>query len=303
VPGTAPRVTPEIAFVGEQRDRLGESPLWDGQALLWIDIVAPCIHRLDPDTGARQRWAMPDLVGSIGLGPRPGTLVAALRHGLVLVGSEGEVSPLHALEPDPDLRLNDGKMDRQGRFLVGGMHLDRPDAYRAALHRFGPAGHEVLDRGFGTSNGLCLSPEGTTLYFADSRVGTLWSYTYDPESGALGARRDLADLTARHGSPPDGATVDAEGFIWAALVRSGQLVRLDPEGRTERLIDVPVPHPTCPAFGGAALDVLYVTSISDSGGLRSDHPDAGRLLEVRGLGVRGVAEARFGAASPSTTMA
>ena len=97
--------------------------------------------------------------------------------------------------------------------------------------------------------------------------------------------------------------MDADGFIWTTLVRSGQLARLDPDGLTERVIDLPVPFPTCPAFAGAGLDVLYVTSISDSGRLRSDHPDAGRLLEIRGLGVRGLPEARFGAASPSTTIA
>lgn len=246
---------------------------------------------------------MPDLVGSIGLGPAPGTLVAALRDGLYAVDAAGGVTPLHRLAQAKGLRLNDGKMDRQGRFLCASMHMDGAAVHRGALHRFDPDGeHAVLEHGIGTGNALCFSPDGGTLYFADSRVGTIWAYPYDAATGAAGPRRNLVDTAARHGSAPDGATVDADGFLWVALVRSGQLARFAPDGRLDRLIDLPVPHPTCPAFGGPALDVLYVTSISDSGRLRSDHPDAGRLLAVRELGTRGLPEARFGAARPTTIM-
>ena len=294
---------PEITFVGDERDQLGESPLWDGTALFRVDITAPCIHRLDPASGARTTWPMPDLVGSVGLGREPGTLIAALRDGLYAVDPAGAVSPLHRLPPNQALRLNDGKMDRQGRFLVAGMHLDAATVHTGELHSFDAGGgHAVLAGGIGTGNALCFAPDGATLYFADSRVGVLWAFPYDGASGRVGPRRDLVDPATLHGSPPDGATVDAEGFIWVAMVRSGQLARFAPDGRLDRLIDLPVPHPTCPAFAGPALDELYVTSIAHSGRLHSDHPDAGRLLVVRGLGVRGLPETRFGAASPPTIM-
>ena len=290
-----------IAFVGTERDRLGESPLWDGAALWHVDSTAPCIHHLAPSTGERVTWTMPDLVGSIGLGPAPGTLVAALRDGLYAVDAAGGVKPLHRLTQAEGLRLNDGKMDRQGRFLCAAMHMDGATVHRGALHRFDPdGGHAVLEHGIGTGNALCFSPDGGTLYFADSRVGTIWAYPYDTVTGAAGPRRNLVDTAARHGSPPDRGTDGGGGFLWVAMVRSGQLARFAPDGRLDRTVDLPLPHPTCPAFGGPALDVLYVTSISDSGRLRSDHAESGRLLAVRGLGVRGLSEARFGASTPPT---
>ena len=151
----------------------------------------------------------------------------------------------------------------------------------------------VLETGIGVSNALCFSPTGDWLYFTDSRIGMIWCYPYDTPTGIVGPRQDLIDTHAVAGSPADGATVDCDGCIWAALVRTGQLARFTPDGRLDRLIDVPVPHPTCPAFGGEALDVLYVTSISESGRIRSTHPEAGRMLAITGLGVTGLAEARF----------
>ena len=98
----------------------------------------------------------------------------------------------------------------------------------------------------------------------------------------------------RFGSIPDGATVDSDGNLWVALVQSQAVVCLSPTGRLLHRVDMPVPFPSCPAFGGKDLDTLFVTTIADSGRyLRTDHPDAGRIVTVRGLGVRGIAERRW----------
>jgi len=289
-------VRPRIEFIGAARDRLGESPLWDPETgwLYWVDSVAPSVHRFDPATGRSEARSTSDLIGSIGL-RRPNLLIMALRDGFYgLDFATGSETPLHRLGLPADQRLNDGKMDRQGRFLCGAMHRDGFDAPSAKLYRLhGDLRCDELESGILISNALCFSPAGDTLYFADSPRGLLWAYPYDPVTGAVGPRRVLANLVALTGSSPDGATVDAEGCIWIALVRTGQIGRLRPSGTLDYVFDVPVPHPTCPAFGGPGLRTLFVTSISDSGRLKSDHPDAGRLLAIEGLGVQGLPEARF----------
>ena len=89
---------------------------------------------------------------------------------------------------------------------------------------------------------------------------------------------------------PDGATVDAEGHLWVALVRSGEIGRFDPAGRLVQRIRMPVRHPTSLNFGGPELDVLFVTSISASHRLADPAPEAGGLFAVSGLGVTGLAE-------------
>jgi L-arabinonolactonase len=284
-------MTPSVALVPGVRDGLGESPLWDPDegVLYRVDSLAPAIHRLDPAAGAGQSWTMPLPVGSIGLGPR-GSLIAALADGFHRLDlARGTLSPIWTTTLPPGTRLNDGKMDRDGRYLCGTMQVE-DGAPPGVLYRLSTDGAcEVLEHGIGIANATCFSPDGMTLYFTDSRAGAIWAYPYDRAGGPLGERRVLAELHA------DGATVDAEGFIWAALVRSGQLARVAPDGRLDRMIDLPVPHPTCPAFGGAGLDALYITSISRSKRIRSEHPEAGRLVVLTGLGVRGLPEARFAA--------
>ncbi|HWU79263.1 MAG TPA: SMP-30/gluconolactonase/LRE family protein [Caulobacter sp.] len=286
-----------VEIVGKERCRLGESPVWDGEArvLHWVDSVAPSIWRYDPATGEQSQIPAPQTIGSIVLG-RPGELIAGLTDGVYRVQLDtGAFTPI-ALPKTlaANERFNDGKADRQGRFVTGTMSTG-PDAGRVGkLYRFSAEGAwEILPTDpLEISNSTCFSPDGATLYFADSLRHMLWAFSYDAKTSALGDKRDFFE-TGGFGSAPDGATVDAEGFIWLALVQAQKLVRISPRGRLDRVVESPAPLSSCPAFGGDDLDILYVTSISDSGGrLKSDVDASGRLLAFHGLGVRGIAEAR-----------
>ena len=174
--------------------------------------MAPAVWSYDPATGTQVAIPAPDLVGSIILGA-PGTLIAGLCQAVSRLDlASGAFSPI--LTP-PGLtgveRLNDGKTDRQGRFLTGslvpaGVHPPPGKPFRFAPDR--PP--EVLAEGIEISNTICFSPAGDRLYFADSLRMAIWTYAYDPETGALGPQETLIDTTPL-GSAPDGATVDAEG--------------------------------------------------------------------------------------------
>jgi sugar lactone lactonase YvrE len=133
------------------------------------------------------------------------------------------------------------------------------------------------------------------MYFADSLDRTIRAYRYGPGDETAIEPRILVD-TGPFNSGPDGATVDAEGCLWVALVQAGKIARFTPQGGLDRLIDAPTDLPSCVAFGGPDLSTLYVTSIKDSGSGRaiSRHPDGGFLFAIEGLGVSGLPEARFG---------
>lgn len=284
-----------IRRVGDTRDLLGESPVWSEreQCLYWLDSLGGVLHRLNPATGVREDVPVPAPVGSFAL-RRSGGAVLALRHGFAtLEPASGACVPLASLGLDhADLRLNDGKVDRQGRFVAGTMHMNL-NAGAAPLGGLYRLCHDrtvqLLVEDIVTTNGPCFSPDGGTLYLADSPRRVIWRFDYPVDDLPPTNRRVFADLSPLD-TAPDGATVDADGCLWVALVRSGEVGCFTPGGRLLRRIRMPVTYPTSVNFGGPDLDTLYVTSISKSHRLTAAEPEAGGLFAITGLGASGIAE-------------
>jgi len=270
---------------------LGESPLWDHRnaRLWWIDATAGRIHSSDAEGGERAEWRLDQPIGSIGLAQEG--LIVALSDGFYRFSPEsGRVDPVSRPAMASETRLNDGKADRAGRFLAASMRTGEAVGAGALFRLDADGAVETLETGIGIGNAICFSPAGDTLYFADSLDGLLRRYDYDPGKGRIGPRRDLVDCRD-HGSGADGATVDADGRIWVALVLAQAVACYAPNGTLLRSIPVPLPYPSCPAFGGPNLDILYLTSIANSGNrLVANHPDAGRITAIRGLDARGIVE-------------
>lgn len=288
-----------LRCVVQGADILGEVPLWCERTgrLWWTDVRRPAIQSYEPATGIHRAQRMhPDMVsGSIALRDKGGLLLATAT-GLYTFEPDTGRAPERIADPiggAPGMRLNDGKCDRRGRFWVGSMHDTDRNATGTLFRVDADAGcHPMLD-GFVLPNAICWSPDDRTMYFADTHNQMIWAFDYDIDAGAISNRRVFKDWTHQIGRP-DGATVDAEGFVWNCMVASGQLIRLAPDGRVDRTIQLPVTNPTCPAFGGPGLDTLYVTSHSQrlTPQQLADEPFAGGLLALD-VGVRGLPEPRF----------
>jgi sugar lactone lactonase YvrE len=287
--------SPTLHCIGQHIDVLGESPVWDdsAQVLYWVDIRRPALRRLIPERAEVRTWSLPELVGSIAL-VDDGRLLLALGDEVVLFDPvSADVEPLARLPRRIEgHRFNDGRCDRQGRFFVGTMHnLTR--APQGVLYRLQGRGElqPVMD-GLCVPNSLCWSPDGTTMYFADSLRHTIEAFDYDPVAGVPGRRRSFA--ACEPPGFPDGAAVDAEGFVWSAQFRASRVVRHAPDGRIDRVIALPVDKPTAVAFGGPRLDRLYITTASQfmTPDERAAQPLAGALLAVD-VDVCGLPEPRF----------
>ena len=163
------------------------------------------------------------------------------------------------------------------------------EGFTGALYRLDPDGRvHTLETGIGISNGLCWSPDGRTMYFADSPRHTIHVYDFDPDSGLPSRRREFARTGP--GAEPDGSTVDAEGAVWNAQWGGGRVVRYSPTGEVLETVDTPgAMQPSCVAFGGDALELLCVTSawIGLDAAARAAQPQAGHVFlyetSARGL--------------------
>ncbi|MGB3484929.1 MAG: SMP-30/gluconolactonase/LRE family protein [Mycobacterium sp.] len=290
----------DIDVVVDVKTTLGESPVWDQeqQRLYWVDSMDGRVFSATAQGSEIRAWEVEQKIGSMALTRDGESAIVALQDGLYeLRLDSGELTLLVELEADlPNNRLNDGKVDRAGRFIFGSMDT-LEEAPRGKLYSYSPDGTlAVLDEGIVCSNGPCFSPDGSTLYFTDTWSGEIWCYDYNVDTGAATNRRRFALVDTSFGGAADGATVDAEGYVWVALVYGGKIIRYAPDGSVDRTIDFPVLKVTSVNFGGPDLDILYATSMAkpplprfpDDGQLR------GSLFAVRGLGVRGIAEPRFG---------
>ncbi len=277
--------------------RLGESPLWHPveQVLYYVDIPACQVLRFDPASQTLTRW---DVVTEVGcLAPieavQGGGLLLAQRDGLWrLDTASGERRRIAAAPYDTlTQRFNDGKADPQGRFWAGTMQEPGEPALLAALYRYAGGVFARMADQVATANGLAWSPDGSLLYWADTRAHTVYVFDFDATSGSVANRRVFARFASReagqplsaYGGRPDGAAVDARGNYWLAMYEGQRLVQLSPAGEQLREVALPVRCPTMPCFGGADLRTIYVTSACNKRPPTelAEQPWAGYVLQLR----------------------
>ena len=290
----------DVQVLSHTQDVLGEVPLWNMRhaALTWIDLLKPALHRYA--NGCTTSWTPPEKLGSYALCSDGGILMAG-RGGIAHWQPETNCFERVATpEADrPDNILNDGRCDPRGRFLVASMDkmLSAP---RGRLWRVDHDRRTVLlqDEDIWLPNAICFSPDGRTLYFGDSHTKTIFAYDYDLDTGTPTNRRLFADTSGLPGVP-DGASVDAEGYVWNARFDAGRLLRFAPNGTVDQVVELPVSRPTHVTFGGPDLRTLYITTARFR--LHRDElqaqPIAGALLCVD-VDVAGLPEPCFGSQTP-----
>ena len=284
-----------IECVVDCRNKLGEVPVWDvaEQALYWVDIEGKLLQRYTAATQAVERWQMPERISSFAL-REEGGLIVAFASGIALYDLvTGGIEWIARPDKNPRNRFNEGKCDRRGRFWAGTMD-DRLSEHSASLFRVDPdlSVHRMLGE-IGISNCFVWSLENDAFYFADSMDRRIYRFDYDHAAGRIANRSLFTDTTAQN-VVPDGGTIDEEGFIWNAQWDGWRVVRYAPDGRIDRIIEMPVQKPTSCMFGGPDLATLYVTSaVWDlTPDKLKDQPAAGGLFALD-LGIRGVPEPRF----------
>lgn len=282
----------QAELVADAHADLGEGPLWDARTgeLLWVDIMAGVVHRLDAASGVDRAFDVGQPVGAVV--PRAsGGYAFALRDGFA-VGDADTTTVMEPIAPErTDVRMNDGACDSRGRFWAGTMQLEY-ERGAGELFRLDAAGAvETMLTGVTISNGIAWSPDDTTMYYVDTTTRRIDAFDYDAASGAIAGRRPLAAIEQGAGDP-DGLVVDAEGCIWVALWEGWSVRRYGADGTLLGVLELPVARVTKPAFGGPDLDDLYVTTASPEAP-DAAQPHAGGIFHarprVRGLAARSYA--------------
>lgn len=281
----------KIDVLHDEPMQVGECPLWHDveSALYWVDINGLTVNRVHPASGKFSSWKMgsePSAIAADG----DNNLVVATRTGFVRLNTtSGDIDDICPAPYDTKItRFNDGRVDPAGRFWVGTMYepRDKPAAEMYVLER--DRLRLAWSGGMTNSNGLAWSPDGRTMFHADTTSHRIDRYDFDAAAGQASNRCNLVTFStdksaADYGGRPDGAAVDSEGNYWVAMFEGGRLLKLSPTGELLREILLPLRCPTALAFGGHDLRTLYVTSASHgrSNAELAQYPLTGKVLCMR----------------------
>ncbi|HHL42012.1 MAG TPA: hypothetical protein ENJ42_00195, partial [Hellea balneolensis] len=276
----------DIRCVWDAKARLGESPIWVDveNALYWVDIKAPAIHKYVPATDRKTTWPVPEKIGSLVYDEING-FRAAIKTGFVNIefGHGGEIPTItKIIDPEVDLpnnRFNDGKLDADGRFWAGTMD-DLEKESTGSWWRLGLDGQiRKMDTGYMVTNGPAFDDPRRLIYLTDSAKQTIYVAKY-LSIGEIANKRVFKTFGEGEGYP-DGMTTDADGNLWVAFWDGGCIRKINPQGEVIRTIQLPVPRPTSITISDDP-DVLYVTSAST--GLSEDQlakaPLSGGIFKV-----------------------
>lgn len=299
-------------LVVDCQNALGESPVYDADTntLYWVDIEGKTIWQMDTTSGEQNSYKLKERPGCIGLTAESGKLLVALdKTGMATFNTaNGKISKICDFEADlPNTRANDGRTDRQGRFLIGGYNETwREDGGQeiSGYYRLDANSKltEVLDTKFRCANGTAVSPEGTTVYLTDSPKREIMKYDYDVATGALLNPQVFYAMPEGDEGVPDGAQVDSEGHLYVAYNGGGKVCR---HNRDTGAIELELVLPdgwrgvTSCTFGGVGHKTLYITTNRRRMTFveKDKFPKAGALysvnFEAAELPIEGVPEIKF----------
>ena len=282
-------------------DVCGEGVVWHAahNAVYWSDINRFLIHRLSLADSSVRSWIFEEPVTALCLTDRDDVLEVVLGSSVILwePGRDLRHDALFRLDGWPSVRLNDARPDPRGSLWAGSMRNNvHPDGSSGEvggqdgiLVRIDPNGRATCFREkIGISNTLAWSPDQRHFYFGDTLANVIWVYDYDASTGAISNERPFLEGFGR--GYPDGSAVDSEGCLWNCRFCGNCIVRVAPNGKIDRIVEMPVKNITTCTFGGADLQTLFVTTASAEAP-RGDRL-AGSLFAIR-TDVKGQPENRF----------
>lgn len=268
----------------DSRCELGEGPFWHPllQRLFWFDILNRTMLSAGEDGHIVDRVVFKDTVAAAAVIDRDHLAVAQSGVLLNYDLTTDTSTPIIEIEADvPGNRTNDSRVDRSGGFWIGTMGR-RAEPGAGSVYQYRAGKLTKIMSGIRIPNSTCFSPDGRTAYFTDAgRV--IIKCPLDPETGLpIGEWTEFATIDGPGGA--DGAVVDSEGFLWSARWGGARVVRMAPDGRVDRIIEVPgVSRVSCPAFGGKDGKTLYLTTAREgmSPEEAAREPYAGSVFSVQ----------------------
>ncbi|SVA38446.1 uncharacterized protein METZ01_LOCUS91300 [marine metagenome] len=294
----------KVELYNDCKNLLGEGITWsaDQENLYWLDVVIPSkLFQLHLPTNKLSTFIMPEMISSISIRSKKDLIIAS-QYGVYNYNLTSN-NFTRLIETEPLLkfnRSNDGASDIKGRFWFGTMQNNLDEEGQdipitknsGSLYRLNTdLTLDKIESNLGIPNTFIWNPDNTKFYFTDSMEGIIYSYDFNEKSGEITNKTNFATFNR---GVPDGSTMDSEGFVWNCRWGGSCVVRFDPLGRVDRVLEVPVENVTNCVFGGKDLKTLFITTARQ--GLSKEYvtknPYAGSLFAID-LSIKGIEDNNF----------
>ena len=294
----------KVELYNDCKNLLGEGITWsvDQENLYWLDVVIPSkLFQLHLPTNKLSTFIMPEMISSISIRSKKDLIIAS-QYGVYNYNLTSN-NFTRLIETEPLLkfnRSNDGASDIKGRFWFGTMQNNLDEEGQdipitknsGSLYRLNTdLTLGKIESNLGIPNTFIWNPDNTKFYFTDSMEGIIYSYDFNEKSGEITNKTNFATFNR---GVPDGSTMDNEGFVWNCRWGGSCVVRFDPLGRVDRVLEVPVENVTNCVFGGKDLKTLFITTARQ--GLSKEYvtknPYAGSLFAID-LSIKGIEDNNF----------
>ena len=234
---------------------LGEGARWVDGRLVFVDILSGALYE-HPGVVPGEAVLLAEVdvpLGAVAPLRRSEGWIAAAGDGIALLapGSPPQWVDRPEQRHSGLTRMNDAVCDPAGRFWAGSMAYDGTSPL-GSVYRVDPGGEvvQVLD-GLVIANGPAFSPDGTTMFLADTGRKTVSRYDVSPGGEVSSPSVVLREESA---AGPDGMVTDEQGTLWIAMWGGHQVRRYSPAGDLMAIVDLPSVQPTSIAMlGGLAV--------------------------------------------------
>ena len=264
----------KYSIVSDDKSILGESPIWDEfyQRIYWVDIESKCLHAWSFLDNKKLEWNFDNRISAISLTNNNDELICAFDNFFAFynVNTHHITRLKNQISLPANVRFNDGKTDGYGRFWCGTMSESNPSRADGSIYMIDEELeiHKVFDDIY-ISNSLTFSTDNKYIYYADTFKKKIYRTNLSKDILNIKASEIFVDNTNLKGFP-DGSTLDINGYLWNAEWNGGQVVCYDLNGDIINRIKTPMNRPTCCAFGGPNMNVLFITSALEKKADRSN---------------------------------
>lgn len=261
---------------------LGEGPIWNHarNELTFVDILGKKVFFYKNQK--TKIFKFKRIISSFLPSIEHGTWIALSKNNILkvkIIKKNFIKKKILRIIQNKDNRLNDAAIDDNGKLWLSTMH-EKEKMNSGKL--FYLSKNYLIKKKFENfiiGNGIDWSPDKKSLYFVASDKKKIFKFNFHKENHKINRKTIFGQIPNDRGKP-DGLCVDLYGFVWVACWDGSCIIRFRPNGKIDKIIELPVSRPTSVCFGGKKMNKLFITTAKKFDKFKNQEKNSGNVFII-----------------------